>query len=296
MADKKKMTKKEKEQASLKRKRGRKERDRERIFRRSIFYAISLFVVYQLMLIPLQTKQYGVYWIASGIGLVVVLAELLYSRLSESGRPMKVDRAHLKSVRWREHLLHHAVLPILLYTSGVLFLFFNRITALDQAAIVILSGLFFMVLYNVSATYLRMYRLSRNTRVVFDFVNIFVFYFGVDAMINLSLYEGISRTYVLVGSALLTFVLIGLMIVSTKQWSLEMLGVLIAGSVLVGLTVYIVWLLPVFNIAVISLVSTVMFYLVDVYWHHSLEGSFSWDVMSQYMLYALMALILLLYI
>ena len=278
------------------RKKRKKLSEKQRILRRSIFYAVCLFVVYQLMLIPLQSRMYEIFWIVAGLGFCVVVSELLYSRLTELLQPIRFDMGHIRSVRWREHLLHHAVIPGLLYLSGVLFLFFNRVRVLDQAAIVLLSGAFFVIFYNMSATYLKMYGISRDTRLIFDFVNILVFYFFIDVLINLVFYEGFSNYVVFAGAALITFVLIGMMVSMMRQFSWEILFMLVLTSVLMGLVVFAVWQSPIFNIAVLSLVATVMFYMFDVYWHHSLEGSFTWDVMAQYGLFATMAIILLLYL
>ena len=266
------------------------------IFRRSMFYAICLFVVYQLMLIPLQILNYPVFWVAAVIGFFLVIAELLYSRISETHTKIHVALPHMRQLRWREHTFHHLIIPGLLYVSGVLFLFFNRVRTLDQVAIVLLSGTFFVILYNVSATYLKMYQVTRHSRMLFDFVNIIVFYFVVDVLINLMLYYGISQMLVFAGAALVTFVLIGMMIIVTRQSSLEIVMMLLLTSLLMGAIVFALWHVPLFSIAVISIVATVAFYLFDAYWHHQLEGIFSWDAMSQYVLFAVMAIILLLYI
>ncbi len=255
-----------------------------------------MFVVFQILLVPLQMRQYEVFWGMAFLGGIVVLSELMYSRMSESRVQIRVDMSHVRNLRWREHALHHAVLPGLLYASGVLFMFFNRVRVLDQVAVVLLSGTFFGIFYNVSATYSKMYTITRNTRLIFDFINIIVFYFVTEALINAVVYEGAARSWIFVGGVLSTFILIGMMVSITKQSSNEIVAALVGTSIIVGVMVFGVWLIPVFNIAIISLVATVGFYLVDAFWHHRLEGSFSWDVMSQYALYALMAIILLLYL
>mgnify|MGYP001093033715 CR=1 FL=1 len=277
-------------------KRSVKKMDKNALFRRNLFYTICLFVVFQLMLLPLQMNLYPAFWGVALLGFGVVLAELLYSRVTDVGRPIQFDSVQIRKAKWREHFLHHAALPGLLYVTGVFFLYFNRVRVLDQVAVLILSGVFFVIFSNISATYRRMYSVSRDTRVVFDFINIITFFFFIDVLINLVLYEGISRYFVFVGAALMTFALIGMMVAITKQSSLEILLMLLSTSIFVGLAVVLIWSIPVFNIAVISLVSTIAFYLADVYWHHRLEGSFSWEVMSQYALFALMAIILVLYL
>jgi hypothetical protein len=269
---------------------------RDELLRRSMFYAISLFVVFQLMLLPLEARIYPVYWGAAALGFIVVAAELIYARAAEKREPIEIDMKHLRDRKWREHLFHHAFLPAVLYASGVLYLFFNRIRALDQVAVVLLSGTFLVIFYNMAAAYRRMYSVTRDTRMLFDFINIITFYFFVDVLINLAVYEGWPRYVVFVGSGMITFSLIALMIILVKQMTRQTLGLLILSSILMGAVVLAVWSIPIFNIAVLSLVATIGFYLVDVYWHHRLEGTLNNDVMTQYGLFALMALILLLYL
>lgn len=269
---------------------------RDELLRRSMFYAISLFVVFQMMLLPLEAKIYPVYWGAAVLGFVVVAAELVYARSAERREPIEVDLKLFHDRNWREHLFHHAFLPSILYVCGVFFLFFNRIRALDQVAVVLLSGTFFVIFYNLAATYRRMYSVTRDTRMLFDFINIITFYFFVDVLINLVVYEGWSRYIVFLGSGLITFALISLMVLLVRQMTRQAFLMLILSSVLMGVVVLVVWSIPIFNIAVLSLVATIGFYLVDVYWHHRLEGTLNNDVMTQYGLFALMALILLLYL
>lgn len=273
-----------------------KDPDKPRIVRRSLFYAICLFVMYQLMLIPLQDLNYPVFWIGAGMGFFLVCAELMYSQLFEFRKKIHIDMPHFRQIRWRENMLHHIVIPALLYSTGVLFLFFNRVRLLDQVAIVLLSATFYIILYNVSAASLKIYQITRRTRSLYDFVNIIVFYFFVDILINLMEYNGLSDIVVFAGTAVATFILIGLMVMVTRQWSLEVASMLLLTALMMGLVVLALWHVPLFSIAVISIVATVAFYLFDVYWHHQLEGSFSWDAMSQYVLFAIMAVILLLYI
>lgn len=272
------------------------ESEKTLIFRRSLFYAICLFVVYQLMLIPLQSYNYPVFWVASVIGFFLVFAELVYSQVDESRRKIMFGLPHIRQLKWRESMLHHIIFPALLYCSGVLFLYFNRVRVLDQVAVVLLSSTFFVILYNISAANLNMYRIERSTRVLYDYVNIIVFYFFVDVLINLMLYYGLPELVVLAGTALVTLLLISLMVGISKQWSLEIAIMIVLTAFLMGGIVYALWHTPLFNVAVVSLVATVAFYLFDVYWHHQLEGSFTWDAMSQYVLFAIMAIILLLYI
>ena len=94
----------------------------------------------------------------------------------------------------------------------------------------------------------------------------------------------------------MTIFLIWIMLVISRQISrITMFSALISG-IIVAAASFLAFMIPVFNIAVIALVIAVVFYLVDVYWYHKLEGTFNWDIMLQYALFGVMAVILLLYI
>ncbi|MDD3661622.1 MAG: hypothetical protein PHG63_01015 [Candidatus Dojkabacteria bacterium] len=290
------MKNKEKKKSAVHKKPAVQTKTKDQSFKRSVFYAVCLFVVFQVMLVPLQAHYYAVFWLSAVAGAGVVLSELVYARLSVKRAPPNFDGVQLQSVRWREHVLHHAVLPVLLYASGTLFLFFNRVRALDQVAVIILCVTFFAIFYTISATYLRLYQISRHTRVLFSFIDIIIFYFFTDVLMNIVVYEGLSKWLVLIGTSVLTFILLGMGIVASRQSSVRIALSLCASAVGLGIFVFLLWHVPMFNFAVLSLVATTAYYLLDAYWHHRIEGTFSWDVMSQYGLYAMMALILLLYL
>jgi hypothetical protein len=67
-------------------------------------------------------------------------------------------------------------------------------------------------------------------------------------------------------------------------------------SLLIACLTWVIINYVILNIAIIALVVTVGFYLIVVFWHHQLEGTFNWDIMIQYLLFAIMATILLLYL
>lgn len=266
------------------------------VFKRSLFFAVCMFALYQFLMIPLQIHAYELFGVMAIGGFVIVLVELLYSRITVVKRPLSLKVKMRSRQSWREHFIHHLILPGLLYVSGVLFLFFNRIRILDQFAIVTLTCSFLILFYNISMKYLRRYSVSRKTRYIFDFVNIIVFYFFTDVIVNLVFYWGLPRVITYLVPAVMGMFLVCLMILISQQLSRITIPSMIISGVIIGIIAFGVLMIPVFNIAVLSLVVTVGFYLVDVYWHHKLDGSFNWDVMSQYMLFALMAIILLLYL
>lgn len=265
-------------------------------FRRSLFYSVCIFALYQFIVIPLQKGMYDVFWTVSIGGTLVVLVELFYSRIADYKKPFAKGVVHARRKLFRRHFIHHFVLPFLLYISGVFFLFFNRMRLMDQVAIVILTGGFLVLFFNISSTYMKMYSISRSTRYVFDFINIVIFYFINNVLVNLVFYEGWTRLIIYLGTAFFAIVLIGLMVVISKQVSRSTTIALVITAFVMGLSALIILLVPLFNIAVLSLVITIVFYLAVAFWHHKLDGSFSWDTMFQYILFAVMAVILLLYL
>ncbi|MEA3357694.1 MAG: hypothetical protein U9Q67_04660 [Patescibacteria group bacterium] len=297
----KKKTKSQPKHKQTKSKRSKKRTPKSRdpktvVFKRSLFYSVCLFALYQFMIVPLRLRYYPVFWLVSLAGFGAVVAMLLYSGVSEYYKSVGSSIKHIRKKVWLERTVHHMIMPILLYTSGVLFLFFNNVRILDQMAVITLTGLFGVLLHNISTTYLKQYSISRKTLYIFDFINIITFYFAMDVLMNLVIYEGGSIISICIGSGIISSLLIGMMLAIARQISSTTLILLLVSSVIVGLASYVVLLVPIFSISVLSLVVTVVFYLVDVFFHHKLDGSYNWDIMSQYILFAIMAIILLLYL
>lgn len=266
------------------------------IFRRSLFYSVCLFAVLQFMLVLLEIRSYSSYWLFFVIGFFVVLLELLYSRANEYMRSFSSQVKHWRKRIWNESFLHHLILPSLFYVSGSLFIYFNRVRALSQVAVLLITIGFLILFYNISCTYRKMYSISRSTRYIFDFINIIIFYFFSDILINAIFYRGFSEWVIYLGTALVSFALIATMIVMFNQFSMKLLGIAGLTSLIIGVLAFLVMLVPVLNIATLSLLITVAFYLADVYWHHKLEGTYDADTMSQYVIFGVMVVILVLYI
>lgn len=268
---------------------------RDNIFRRSLFYAVMIFALLQFVVIPLQRYQYNYFFVASLVGFAFIVAEVVLAGIGEYRRSVSFDILHMRKKLRLEYFLQHMLLPLILYSCGIMFLFFNRISVLDQVAIVLITGTFFVFFYNVSATYQRLYTISRRTSVIFSFIYILVFYFAIDAFVNLVLYHDLHSIFIYVLPAIICGLLLILMVSAVRQLSLRTLFWIGVSCLIVGLYVIGVFLLPIFNVITFSIVSTVGFYLCVAFWHHKLEGTLNWDAMAQYFLFALMAIILLLY-
>lgn len=269
---------------------------RSNILRRSLFYGISLFATFQFLLVPLQRFVYVVFWVMAVSGFAIVLLELAFSIVAEYRKPVVEGVQFIRKKLIRENLIHHLLIPSLLYISGVLFLFFNRVRLLDQVAVVILSLSFFFLFYNIAVSYQRLYSIARETRYVFDFVNIVVFYFLINSVINLVLYSGVYEVLIYIAAGLITLTLIAMMVFISKQFNRLIVVFAVISALFVALVSILVFKLNLFNITIVSIVISVAFYLVVAYWHHKLEGTFNKDTMFQYVLFAIMAIILLLYL
>ena len=275
---------------------GKKKKSLTNIFRRSLFYSVCLFAILEFMLVLLQLRIYKSYWLMVVLGIFVVIFELIYSRVNEYMKPFSKVVKHWRKKIWNESFLHHILLPGLFFISGSLFIYYNRVRALDQVAVLIVTVGFLILFYNISCTYRKLYSVSKNTRYIFDFINIIIFYFFSDILVNSIFYHGWPEWVIYVGTFGVSFMLLSMMTVMFQQLTLKLLGYSFLTAILIGVIAFIVMLIPLLNIASLSLLITVGFYLTDVFWHHKLEGTYDTDTMSQYVIFAIMVVILVLYI
>ncbi|MBN1619006.1 hypothetical protein JW887_06750 [Candidatus Dojkabacteria bacterium] len=268
----------------------------EVLMKRSLFYSISIFVVFQFLLTPLNAGVNYVFWMICGVGYLIVIAEILSSRIYDTKRS-KSNKSKLLTFDFKGvNIIHHFVLPSLLYISGAFFLYFNRTKLLDQVAIVLLTVCFFLLFFNISSTYEKLYSASRRNKYIFDFCNIIIFFFVIDVFVNVVFFFGAQLFLIFIAVIVLTVLLIYLMTILSDQQNFLIYSGIVLSALFVGIWAFICIILGVFNVTVLSFVLTVGFYLVDVYWHHKLEGSFSWQVMFEYVIFAIMSIILLLYL
>jgi hypothetical protein len=145
-------------------------------YRREFVYSSYLFLIFEL----LSTPSFAVnlwYFLAIAIVGYVLINMWLFStyKLSSIKKASKYSDVILRVNLW-ERLFSYVFLPLVFYTSVVTFILFSTSNMLTQIVIVVSVALFFYLFLFVRTSYEKVYSMNRMTRVASDFVSIVVYF------------------------------------------------------------------------------------------------------------------------
>lgn len=245
-----------------------------------------------LLALILNTTNSGEFLFASIILYLIVLIELY----SSSNHYQIVKRANSKKVYNLEQdssvqYLHHIVLPSLLYISLVLFIFFIEQTNLYFLVIFLGAVLFAILFQNIDAFYDHEFAHNKATYYVYDVINLFLVFLQLFITLNTAGRFGLGISFTIV-SALIVLLINILFLVTRHYYSLKLL---------LGLaSMIIIWNIGLFYILnlglsswIISFLGSLFFYSIAEYINHSTERKINKAVMIDYMLYIVLAVLVL---
>ncbi|MBD3329028.1 hypothetical protein GF357_00875 [Candidatus Dojkabacteria bacterium] len=253
------------------------------MFRRELLYTILIFALLQLLTLVMPLP----YFVAvSWIGLLLLLTWILISFITYSGKKVSrfsevIIKMQLKA-RWYQYIF----VPVIFYTAICGFIFFVNSVFLQQFVILLGCLCLFLLMVHVRSTYQKIYTVSRISRVVFDLVNIMLFYL-VAMTLQVSGYISI---YLIIGilSLLSVMILVSSLGIAHK---LSNLGIFL--SILGGITIAVVgYLTRDLNIYTFPFIATLTFYAILSFWHIRLSGVKKLDQYIPPLLFLIMAIIL----
>ncbi|NLZ24288.1 hypothetical protein GX888_00865 [Candidatus Dojkabacteria bacterium] len=117
-----------------------------------------------------------IYLLSGVLGILLILTWFTRAFVLYSGRKISQYSEVIHRVSLRERFFTYFVLPILFYSSLLLFIYFNTSFFMDIVLIIISTILLLILFLNVKSSFKKIYSLSSQTRAVFDFICIASFY------------------------------------------------------------------------------------------------------------------------
>lgn len=242
-------------------------------------------------LINISTNTYPQYYFYISIALYGVLLFELYSTIFYS-RYISAQYS-LNEIDSRDgltHILHHIVIPSLLYWSLSGFIFFHNTISLTIFSLVTSAVLFALLFYNISAYFEHQFKLENRTHYIYDVLLIFIVFCGVDSIISYFTTKPVS---------VLFFLIIFLMIITTvtavRLSSRNIVKELLSGLVPIAISSLIVILglhNNVHSILLAFLIANIYYYFLAML-HHLRDGDLNSRVLTEYIVVFLLLLVLI---
>ncbi len=255
------------------------------MFKRELVYTIILFVIMEILTtISSLTLYIGFVW----LGLIVLITWIILSFIYYSGKKVSKHSEVIMKLQIKNRWYQYIFIPIFLYLTYTAFIYFVRHPVLKQSLILIGTVLIFILLVHIRTTYQRIHTVSSNSKIVFDMINVIIFYI---------ISEIISKLGYLNSNLIIPIFIIfpSLILISNLQIRkrISKKGLLIA--LLSGISIGIAsFFFKDFKPHIFSFLITLCFYLILSFWYIRLSGERELDKYIPPILFTLMSMILVL--
>lgn len=227
-------------------------------------------------------------YILSGVlGNLLILTWFIRAFTLYSGRKISQYSEVIQRISLKERFFTCFVLPVLFYTSLLLFIYFNTSFLMDCILIVIATVLLLVLFLNVKSSFKKIYSIEKQTRAIFDFICIASFYMLLSVVIRLGQSIYISLPLI----AGISLILFWSDIKIHRKEALPSFVISILSSIFVAITSGIFFNT---NIFVIPAVGTLAFYLILSIWNIRFAGKIKLMDYIPPFIYSILALILIL--
>lgn len=229
----------------------------------------------------------NIYIISGVLGNLLILTWFIRSFTLYSGRKISQYSEVIQRISLKERFFTCFVLPVLFYTSLLLFIYFNTSFLMDIILIIISTILLLILFLNVKSSFKKVYSIEKQTRAIFDFICIASFYMLLSVVIRLGQSIFISLPIV----AIVSMIFFWSDIKIHRKEGLSSLVITLISSIFVAVTAGIFFNT---NIFVVPAVGTLAFYLILSIWNIRFAGKIKLIDYLPPFIYSILALILIL--
>lgn len=256
-------------------------------FKREFVYSSYLFLVLELLV----TRQYiytpQIYLVTLFIGLLLILSWFTVSMKLFGRKKISKKTSALLTIDLSTRMFPYIIMPIVLWLSVGLFLFFNENVYITQSVIVASVVLFFLLMLRIRSSFEKIYSVDSVTRFVYDFINIFIFYILLSVLNRV----GFSDNWLTVVVFLFCTLSFHHMLYIHRKMGLDSTIVSLACAIIITATTYLTQGL---NIYMQPAIVSSAYYLIVALWNVRFSGSRRLDDYIPPVMYTLMAIILIL--
>jgi len=227
------------------------------------------------------------YLLSGVLGNLLILTWFLRAFTLYSGRKISQYSEVIQRISLKDRFFTYFVLPILFYTSLLLYIYFNTLFLMDIVVIGVSIILLFVLFLNVKSSFRKIYSIQARTRAIFDFLCIASFYMILNVIIRL----GTSIWISLLGITLSSLVFFWSDIKIHRMESISALVMSIVSAIFVSISSILFFNT---NIFVVPAIGTLSFYLILSLWNIRFAGKIKLIEYLPPFIYSILALILIL--
>lgn len=256
-------------------------------FKREMFFIVLIFVTLQFLILPSTVISLDMKMILTLVGLLFLLVWLGQNYYRYAFREFSKYSEVMIKIDLKNRFFGFFVTPILLYLAISLYMIGVQNMILRQFILIVGIITLFILMVHIRSAYTRVFALNRETRFVYQLVDLILFYIGVTGFVL----SGTGDLERVLGATFVAFILLSHQLILHKQGSLYSVLILFLSVALI----FVSGLLFVnFSAMVFPLYMTVVYYMVMGLWDVRLAGLMNVTDYLPPILFSLMAFMILL--
>lgn len=251
--------------------------------KRELFFAVAIFMAFELSLIPSQYGYEKMAILAFGIGMLIPMIWILGSFVRYADfDPAGLTETILKN-KLKKRFSVYVTIPLLSYLTTSVYLFVSISDVLSQVVILIMSVLNLALFVHVKGAYHNEFQLTRHSRGVFNLLDIMSFYL-ISSSVTYVVFD--ARLEVLLIAMAGGLLLLHQLIIHQQVNADGMIILLVSGLFLTS-CVYV--LQQYVHVLVMPILISNVFYLIVSWWNLRLDGIRGYDEYMLPLIYALIS-------
>lgn len=251
-----------------------------------IFY-IALVVLVTVYFSYATHTPNNMYILSGVLGNLLILTWFIRAFTLYSGRKISQYSEVIQRISIKERFFTYFVLPILFYTSLLLFIYFNTLFLMDMVLVGISALLLFILFLNVKSSFKKVYSIEKQSRAIFDFICIASFYMIMSVVVRIGVSIWISLLIITIASIIFLWSDIKI----HRKESLSSFIITLVSSIFISASCGIFFNTNIFTIPAIA---TLAFYLILSIWNIRFAGKIKLVEYIPPFIYSILALILIL--
>jgi len=255
------------------------------MYKRELYYTILVFVVFELITVLQNIVHISLLGV---LGLILLFAWIVGSITYYSKKKISRFSDVMVRLEVRKRWYTTIFMPLALYLSTFAFINIVKEEFIIQFAIFLGSVALFVLFMNVRSSFEKSFNIEKNTRVVFNVINVVIFFLISSILMWTQVYNTVNLSLIIMALAFLIFLTNAIFV---DKLSFNTLCVVLVFGLILGASAYFSEYLAYFPG---PFVVTLVFYMLFSIWHIRLSGELKVSKYIEPVLFTMMAMIIVL--
>lgn len=255
--------------------------------KRETFYTMMMFLMMEMALVAYEVRAPGLFMFSGLTALWSAFAWSLFTYMEYGERKVSKHAGFSLWINMAERVFPYFIMPMLLIASAFAYLYLNKHPILRQVIVMLTTVYLWSILVHIKDSYKQHHSVTGMTRVMFKFVDLLVFYLTVSTLYLLP----IAVTTKIISMIAVAAVLLMHQLRLYNQRTVKGYLIYAASVVVIAISG---WLAIGLSPLVAPLIITIAFYMIMSLWYMKLSGYTRLEELLTPVLFALMALLVVL--